>query len=144
MAQQPPKVLHNAAAMTADLRSGAYYTNGYNNGWFEATLVHTGDPVGALRFQGGNSSDESTHDDLELDPDQIFINGASLNDVPVTGLTAPVDATPGSIAVAAALAATIRVRVPVINAPAYVSLWWDHTSGGSSSSLLTATWYGSK
>jgi hypothetical protein len=106
-------------------------------GWLEIFLPHTSDPEGTLSFLGGLSPNQSTHDVLELDPDQVFVEGESLNDTAVTGLTHTAG---GTLTVAATLAADVRIRIPVINPPPFISFVYTRSGGGAAGQLIQVTW----
>jgi hypothetical protein len=120
-----------------DFTTAVVSTSG-REGWLEIFLPHTGDAVGTLSFRGGLSSTQSTHDDLELDETEIYVEGANLSTTAVTGLTYTA---PGTLTIAATLAADVRIRIPVINPTPFISLVYNQSSGGSSTQYIQATWF---
>lgn len=122
-----------------DFTTASLETSG-REGWLELTIPHAADIVGTISFRGGISSTQSTHDDLGLDDAEIYINGPDLQGTAFTGITWASTA-PGTLVLAAAQAADARIRIPVINPPPYISVYFNNTSGGSAVTYIQATWF---
>jgi|SRR5687768_8618469 len=128
--------------MAVDRPTNASFTSGVvetgGDGWLELLIPTTGAAVGAISFRGGVSSTQSTHDDLELDETEIYVEGANIDGTPVTGIAYTA---PGTLTLDGNLAAASRVRIPLINPPAFLSIVYARNSGGSATQYIQATWF---
>lgn len=107
-------------------------------GWFEVFLPFTGAATGTLSFRGGMSGTVSTHDDLELDDTEIYVEGANLDGTPVTGLAYTA---PGTLTLDGNLAADVRIRIPIVNPTPWLSVHFNNTGAGDAASLIQVTWF---
>lgn len=127
------------APTNASITSAAFSARFRSSGWFELFVPHTGDAVGTILIAAGNSRDVATHNGLNFDDAQIYINGAPLDPTPFTGITYTA---PGVLSIAAAQVADARIRLPVINIPEFISATYTRSSGGSATQYLQLTYFG--
>jgi hypothetical protein len=133
-------LLYNAPT-NASITSSSQPIRGFGSGWVEFFVPHTGEAEGTLSLKGGNDALQTTHHDLSIDDSYIFINGLNLQDNAFTGITWAATA-PSTLVIAAAQVADARIRIPVVNLPAYISAVWTCTGGGSASQYIQCIWYG--
>lgn len=128
------------APTNASATSASQPIRGFSTGWVEIFVPHTGDAVGTIALLGGMDALQTTHHQLALDDDYIYVNGIPLTTA-FTGITWASSA-PGTISIAAAQVADAYIRIPVINWPEYISCVYTRSSGGSASQYIQVKWYG--
>lgn len=135
----------NPTSTAGVLDSNLIDTDGCAANWLTLLVPNAGGAgnwVGTIDFLHGAHRDAARMSQLYLSTSDIYVDGLKLSDGAITGLTHGGASNPGRISVAADLAGSVRLRIPLINQQRFCMVRITRTSGGGAAEFWEGVWDG--